>query len=179
MLKGDKIMNKQSMWFLTLFSLVLVLSVYYITMPNELLLQNNSNVLGTETTINEVNDDDNVEVTITEDEEIVALRVSHEEDIINSINALESAMLDDNKTADEKNEVFEQIKYLNTLQSREEELEKLIKKTYNIDNFIEIDNSTIKVVAASPKHDVSLANNIMKTIQGQFKEKKYITVRFN
>ena len=27
--------NKQSLWFLTLFSLILVLSVYYITMPDE------------------------------------------------------------------------------------------------------------------------------------------------
>ena len=32
--------NKQSLWFLTLFSLILVLSVYYITMPNDLLLTN-------------------------------------------------------------------------------------------------------------------------------------------
>ena len=31
-------MNKKNLWFLTLFSLVLVLSVYYITMPKELLL---------------------------------------------------------------------------------------------------------------------------------------------
>ena len=29
--------NKQKIWFLTLFSLILVLSVYYITMPSELL----------------------------------------------------------------------------------------------------------------------------------------------
>ena len=29
--------NKQKLWFLTLFSLILVLSVYYITMPSELL----------------------------------------------------------------------------------------------------------------------------------------------
>ena len=29
--------NKQNLWFLTLFSLILVLSVYYITMPNDLL----------------------------------------------------------------------------------------------------------------------------------------------
>ena len=33
--------NKQNLWFLTLFSLILVLSVYYITMPNELLLAHN------------------------------------------------------------------------------------------------------------------------------------------
>ena len=29
--------NKKSLWFVTLFSLILVLSVYYITMPSELL----------------------------------------------------------------------------------------------------------------------------------------------
>ena len=29
--------NKQKIWFLSLFSLILILSVYYITMPNELL----------------------------------------------------------------------------------------------------------------------------------------------
>ena len=35
--------NKQGLWFLTLTSLALVLSVYYITMPNELLVTNNGN----------------------------------------------------------------------------------------------------------------------------------------
>ena len=33
--------NKQNLWFLTLFSLILVLSVYYITMPNDLLIASN------------------------------------------------------------------------------------------------------------------------------------------
>ena len=33
--------NKKSLWFLTLFSLILVLSVYYITMPSEMLLPTN------------------------------------------------------------------------------------------------------------------------------------------
>ena len=30
--------NKKNLWFLTLFSLILVLSIYYITMPSELLM---------------------------------------------------------------------------------------------------------------------------------------------
>ena len=33
--------KKKNLWFLTLFSLVLVLSIYYVTMPNELLLTSN------------------------------------------------------------------------------------------------------------------------------------------
>lgn len=28
--------NKKNLWFLTLFSLVLVLSIYYVTMPSEI-----------------------------------------------------------------------------------------------------------------------------------------------
>lgn len=29
--------NKQKLWFLTLFSLILILGVYYVTLPNDLL----------------------------------------------------------------------------------------------------------------------------------------------
>ena len=36
--------NKQNLWFLTLFSLILVLSIYYITMPSELLLTTGTNI---------------------------------------------------------------------------------------------------------------------------------------
>lgn len=35
--------KKQSLWFLTLFSLVLVLGVYYITMPTQILENNKDN----------------------------------------------------------------------------------------------------------------------------------------
>lgn len=37
--------NKKSLWFLTLFSLILVLSIYYITMPSELMLNNTNNTI--------------------------------------------------------------------------------------------------------------------------------------
>lgn len=171
-------MNKQGMWFLTLFSLILVLSVYYITMPNELLMQNNS---GVEATFGDSSNDnqDDVKVTIEESDMVIALKVSHEESIQEEIQKLESTMLLDTATSLEKNEAYEQIKYLTNIQGMEEKLEEIIRNVYKIDNFIEIDNSTIKVVAAKEKHDVTLAQNIMQTIQNEFQEKKYITVRFN
>ena len=61
--------NKQNLWFLTLFSLILVLSVYYITMPNDLLSTN----VKTENT-------EKVEETIEEVSSLVAMRVSLEEE---------------------------------------------------------------------------------------------------
>ena len=49
--------NKKNLWFLTLFSLVLVLSVYYITMPSELLTTNNGEIVNpsAEVSIEEAN----------------------------------------------------------------------------------------------------------------------------
>ena len=37
--------KKQSLWFLTLFSLVLVLGVYYITMPTQILENNKDKIV--------------------------------------------------------------------------------------------------------------------------------------
>ncbi len=166
------------MWFLTLFSLILVLSVYYITMPNELLLQNNSNYQDTEETLNETNDTDDIQVTIEESEEIVALRASHEEAVLKEISELEVMMTDTSKTAEEKNDAYEQIKLLTSLQGQEEKIEEKLKNTYKVDNFVEMDNSTIKVVVAKREHDVNLANDMMKTIQEEFDTKMYITIKF-
>lgn len=172
-------MNKQNMWFLTLFSLILVLSVYYITMPNELLLTNNSNTLTEEVNsdLEEVNSDE-VSVEIEECESVVAYNETLEDTRNKQITDLEAVMLDTSKTVDEKNEAYEQIKYLNELTGKEEQLEEKIKNTYKIDNFIEIDNSSIKVVAAKKEHDITLANKIMQSIQEEFSNKMYITVKF-
>ena len=46
--------NKQGLIFLTLTSLILVLSVYYVTMPNELLLTTNSSYLNSEKKVNNI-----------------------------------------------------------------------------------------------------------------------------
>ena len=67
--------NKQGIWFLTLTSLALVLSVYYITMPNELLLTNNG--VSLENTVNEVKDSN---VDIKESDIITSMRVELDEE---------------------------------------------------------------------------------------------------
>lgn len=171
-------MNKQNMWFLTLFSLILVLSIYYITMPNELLLANNSSQ-EIENTIKEESDEDNeVKVTIEESDEIVALRASHEDERREEISKLEVVMTLEESTIDEKNEAYEQIQYLTSLEGTEEKIEKEIKETYSVDNFVSIDSSSVSVVIAKSEHDINLANKIMNTVQDNFDNKMYITVKF-
>lgn len=165
--------NKQSLWFLTLFSLILVLSVYYITMPNELLLTNNSNYT------EEVNSDNEEEsVTISESEALVSMRVNLEAEREEMVSDLRGTLTSEEATTEEKNSAYEQIKYITDLKGKEEAIEEKIKKKYNLDSFVKIDNNEIKVVAVKKEHDSSLANNIMKTVQEEFDQKVYVTVKF-
>ena len=161
--------NKKSLWFLTLFSLILVLSIYYITMPNELLLSNNSNY----------NKEENeAKVVVEESETLTAMRVTLDEERQSEIETLQKQLEGNKLTAEEKNSTYEQIKYLTQLSSTEENLESILKKTYNISCFVKVDNNTISVTSTEEKHDTTLANNIMRTIQEQYEEKMYITVTF-
>lgn len=163
--------NKQNLWFLTLFSLILVLSVYYITMPNDLL----SKAVSTE---EKENKKEKVEETVEEISSLTAMRVSLEEERQGMMDDLQEQLTSDTISSKEKNNAYEQLKYLNTLQSKEEELEKQLKKEFKLDSFVKIDNTNISVVCVSSKHDNALANDIMRLIQSGYENKMYITVKF-
>ncbi len=167
--------NKQNLWFLTLFSLILVLSVYYITMPNDLLIASNSTQSKEE---NKTTTEEDEENTISEVDDLTALRVSLDEERDKEKAELKKAMTNEEATTDEKNNAYEQLKYLSVIEGEEEKLEKLIKKEHNLNSFVKVESNTITVVAAKKKHDVTLANNIMRTIQSEYDTKKTITVKF-
>ena len=91
---------------------------------------------------------------------------------------LQKTLTDQETGSEEKNNAYEQLRYLRELQGTEEKLESKIKKTYALDSFVKVENNQVKVVVSSKEHNNSLANNIMRTIQEEFTEKMYITVRF-
>ncbi len=167
--------NKQNLWFLTLFSLILVLSVYYITMPNDLLIASSS----TTEEKSEVKEEKKEEQeTVSETDNLTALRVSLDEERDKEKEELKTTMTKEDATTDEKNNAYEQLKYLSVIEGEEEKLEKLIKEKHNLNSFVKVDSNKITVVAAKKKHDVKEANNIMRTIQGEYNTKKTITVKF-
>lgn len=197
--------NKQNLWFLTLFSLILVLSVYYVTMPNDLLLTNNG-VVGskkneqtsvskdtnkdptknedakkddTKTTTSKDNKtDNNTTVTIKEGETLEALRVSLNQEREAEKTKLQSLLTNSSATSEEKNNAYEKLQEINTVTSEEATLEKKLKEKYKMSVFVKIENKEITVVVDNDKHDTALANNIMRSVQENFKEKRYITVQF-
>ena len=163
--------NKQKLWFLTLFSLILVLSVYYITMPNDLLV---NKVDEKTTTKSSKKEDKDVEETNS----LVAMRLSLEEERQEQMVSLQEKLTNEETTTEEKNNAYEQLKYLNQLQGTEENIEKQIKDELKLDSFVKIDNKNIEVVVIKDKHDASVANNIMRLVQSNYEDKMYITVTF-
>lgn len=157
--------NKKNLWFLTLFSLVLVLSVYYITMPKELLLANNDSPV-----------EDNIEI-----KELSIIETLKQEDnntTLTEINKLKATISDNTKSTEDKNKAFDALKLLNQVSSEEELLEEKVKTTLDLDSFIKIEGDQIRVVVNSNEPTNTIANDIMRLIQADFDTKKYISVQF-
>lgn len=169
--------KKENLWFLTLFSLILVLSVYYITMPNELLLTNN-NKQDKEKTVSVNKEQDATNVTVEESELLVAMRVSLSDERDAKVAELKETLTNSEATSEDKNNAYEQIKYLNDIKTKETAIEQKIKRDFQLDNFVKIDNNEVKIVSIKKDHDATLANKIMRSVQEEFENKMYITVRF-
>ena len=163
--------NKRSLWFLTLFSLILVLSVYYITMPSELLMAtNNGSKEETETVSASAENEESAE--------LVALRVESEEKMLDEITELKKVLTDSNSTTEEKNKAFEKMQALNKNRGTEESIENKIKNEFNLKSFVSIDETGVQVVIDSTKHDKELANKIMRSVQEEFETSMSISVKF-
>lgn len=160
--------NKKNLWFLTLFSLVLVLSIYYVTMPNEIF---DKNIKETTT--------DNSTTKVEETSIILALKVEDDNNVMDKINSLKEKLTSTDISTEEKNSVFEELKLLNKNSSKEETIELKIKELCNCENFVKIDGDNIRVVLDSKDSNTSSANNIMRLVQNEFEDKMYISVKYN
>ena len=160
--------NKKNLWFLTLFSLVLVLSIYYVTMPNEIFISNTDKV-----------SEDESDVSVDESSIIAALKVEDDTEVMEKMNELKEKITDVDASNEEKNTAFEELKLMNKNSSKEETLETKIKEMCNCDNFVKIDGDNVRVVLNSDDSSVTSANNIMRLVQDEFSEKMYISVKFN
>jgi len=158
--------NKSNLWFLTLFSLILVLGVYYVTIP--------SNILDKV----KIKDKKRITEKINTENSLSALRVSLEETRKDTAKKLEEQLTNAEVSTTEKNNIYEQLKYLNEVQGKEENIEKKIKKELNLDCFTKIDNSDISVVCISKEQNKHLANTIMRLVQENNTNKLNITVKF-
>ena len=161
--------NKKNLWFLTLFSLVLVLSIYYVTMPNEI-FSDTTNIDTLENT---------EKVNVEESSVISALKVEDDASVMEEINTLKEKLTNSEISMDDKNTAFEELKLINKNSSMEETIESNIKGMCSCENFVKIDGDNVRVVLDSEDNSASTANKIMRLVQEEFDKKMYISVKFN
>ena len=162
-------LNKQNIWFMTLFSFILVLGVYYVTMPNDILKDVN---IRTEEMVETLQED------VENPSSLTVLRVNKEEKRKEKMDALETSLIRDNLTTEEKNNTFELLKHMTQLQGKEESLEKKLQKDLGLDCYVQIDQLNVSTVCIAKEHNKSLANTIMRKIQEEYKERMTIQVKF-
>ena len=156
--------NKQNLWFVTLFSLILVLGIYYVTMGDETL-----SVLAGENNVSSP-------VEVKASDVIVALQVASDESVLKEMNEYQSILLDDTATIEEKNDAYNALQALSN--SKCEKIKKMITEKFKYDSFIKIDGEAISITIASKEHSKEIANKIIREVQNMYDKQKYITVKF-
>jgi stage III sporulation protein AH len=161
--------NKQNLWFITLFSLVLILGIYYISIDDEVV-----SVLKTEA---EENSSEVVEIDSAD--ALVSLEVEKDEEKQTLLEEYQDILLDTKSTTEEKNKAYENMKNLNDSSNEEDKIKSKIKENFNLNSFVKIKDNTISIVINEHNHDSKKANSIIRAVQELYNEEKYITVKFN
>ncbi len=160
--------NKQNMWFVTLFSLILILSIYYVTISD--------NTLEKIAAIN--TEKVSKEADISESDLLVSLRVSADESVLAEMEKLQTILLDETATIEEKNDAYNSLQALNSNKGKENQIEKEIEKEFGYKSFVKITNDQINVTVDLKEHNKEIANKIIKKVQSMYSNQMYITIKF-
>lgn len=158
--------NKQKLWFLTLFSLILVLSVYYVTMPSNLL------------SVSDIKEDTTPTINIEETNMLDVLKEENNEQVAKEIESLRKIIVNTDTPIEEKNMAYEKIQKLEENKGKEEKIVSLIKEKLGFDTYVEIKNAKVNVVVSNKEHSYKIANDIIKLVSSSFDSDKSVTVKF-
>ena len=160
--------NKQNLWFITLFSLILILGIYYVSIDDEV------------ATVLKTNDNNSQAVIeVTESDILVALEVEKEEEKQTMMEEYQDILLSTTSSMEDKNNAYENIQKLNDFTSEEIKIKNKINEKFQLNSFVKIKDDNISVVIDSKNHDTIIANSIIKAVQELYESEKYITVKFN
>ena len=158
--------NKQKLWFLTLFSLILVLSVYYVTMPSNLL------------SVSDIKEDTTPIINMEDTNILDVLKEENNERVAKEIESLRKIVVDVETNIDDKNIAYEKIQKLEENKGKEENTVSLIKEKLGFDTYVEIKNAKVNVVVSNKEHSYKIANDIIKLVSSSFDSDKSVTVKF-
>lgn len=162
-------MKRQTVWLLTMLSLMIVLSVYYIVSDKENM------------TFQEVNDDFLEEdITIEDIEEVsvnelyTTIRMELEDERNLKKERLKEIIASNDATTNEINEALNEMSTLESLSTKEQILQEMIKTNYEgfKDVLVRTDDDKVHVHILSDSLEKQEAVQIMQMVKDEFSEKE-------
>jgi stage III sporulation protein AH len=194
------LLKKQTVWLLTMLSLVVVLSVYYITSPeqkgNDLAAveqKTKDQTTKDQTTKDQsvstkaadskqktaVNSDKTVVTTVAGDDAFEELRMQLEDQRSKKKEDLEAEVASTDLPADKRSEAYDEMQKLSETAQKEEVLETLIKTMGYEDALVRADGEKVNItVKSKKKHSPSAANDIIQLVKKEIGETNYVAVEF-
>lgn len=187
------LLKKQTVWLLTMLSLVVVLSVYYVTSPDggsnlafldeKETAEDTSNIEDTQGQVDQVDQvdqvgEDSVISSISSDDLFTALRL----DLTDSRNILKEQYQDlitsSEVSAEEKSIAIDKMEELEEIAAKETMLEMLIKSTGYEDALVRAEDNQVRVTVKAKEQSAHAANEIIRLVKSEIGSDVNVAVTF-
>ncbi|MFK2824326.1 SpoIIIAH-like family protein [Bacillus sp. B190/17] len=179
------LLKKQTVWLLTMLSLVVVLSVYYITSPEQLSPETASPAEEGDVTVemteakNAAGDKQTAIITESAgDEAFDMLRLEMQDDRNKMKEELTAKVASADVSAEDKNSAYEEMERLTELATKENVLETLIKSKGYSDALVRADGESIRITVKSNEHSAAAANEIIRLAKDELGKHQPVAVEF-
>ncbi|MFD2681171.1 SpoIIIAH-like family protein [Bacillus seohaeanensis] len=180
------LLKKQTVWLLTMLSLVIVLSVYYITSPTQQVNDMASQEEGKKQTENQQEDNKQTSANgemevVTEaagDEAFDAMRIEMQNQRDALHEELTAKVGNADLSADEKSAAYEQMEVLRELATTESVLETMIKTMGYEDALVRADGDKVNITVKADEHSATAANEIIRLVTSEIGQLKPVAVQF-
>lgn len=173
------LLKKQTVWLLTMLSLVVVLSVYYITSPEQKMTDmvseekqdgaKTEDVVGSE-------QDKVITSGIASDELFETLRMDLEDSRSQRKEELESIIASTHLPSDQINAAYDEMETINEVADTEMVLESLIKTLGYEDALVRADGEEIRITVKAKEKSAKAANEILQLVRSEISEMQYVAV---
>lgn len=187
------LLKKQTVWLLTMLSLVVVLSVYYITSPEQAqdnltaVEEKQDEQIQKEATEDgaaegaadtEPNDENTVISGVASDEKFEALRLQLDDQRNEMKEEYQDMVASTDLPAEQRNDAYEKMKELDDIAQKEGVLETLIKTMGYEDALVRADGEKVRITVKAQEHSRAEANEIIQMVRTELGSLQAVAVTF-
>ncbi|RHO34336.1 stage III sporulation protein AH [Amedibacterium intestinale] len=175
-------MNKQALAFLTMFSLILMLSVYYVTLPNDnMSVMTQDGKAQSEAMMEEENKEENKENTKETEEkntdEVLALQEEIEKKEDGEIHKQETIVSKDNTSSEDKQNAVAKMESIKDAKELQKKIVEALKQQ-NIKSAVEITDKNCIINVFNMENNMENAKKAMNAAYSITKDAYFIEVVF-